>query len=422
MESQGLLADLTVIEFANVLAGPATGMFLAEQGARVIKVENPATGGDPTRGWTLPGETPADGISGYFACTNWGKESVLVDLSQPEGRALAAELASQADVVLQSFKPGDERRFGVDEATLRHHNPKLIYGAVSAYGPADSRPGFDALIQAEAGFTFLNGDPDGQPTKMPVALMDLLAAHQLKEAVLLALLRRERTGQGSSIHVSLVQAAVAALANQATNWLMGGRIPQRMGSAHPNVVPYGTLYASADGDWFVLAVGTDRQFAALCRALGREAWSQDARFARNSARVGNRETLDALLSQRCAEFSTPALQAALASERVPHGPVNDMAAVFAQPSAADCILEGNARNGVVTRAVRTATFQADMPSTTPTPPPPLGADTCAVLRSLLACPEERLQALLNAGIIEDGGTSQREADAAAGTPRDASAG
>lgn len=400
MAEAGLLADLVVVEFANVLAGPATGMFLAEQGARVIKVENPTTGGDPTRGWTLPGETPADGISGYFACTNWGKESMMLDLARPEGQAIAAELSNHADIVLHSFKPGDERRFGVDEASLRRHNPALIYGAISAYGADDSRPGFDALIQAEAGFTYLNGDPDGQPTKMPVALMDLLAAHQMKEAVLLALLRRERTGAGSSIHVSLLQAAVAALANQATNWLMGGRIPQRMGSAHPNVVPYGTLYASGDGDWFVLAIGTDRQFAALCRALERTDWNQDPRFARNSARVANRDLLDSWLASRCAEFTTPELQDRLAAERVPHGPVNDMASVFEQRTAAACILDDTAANGTRTRAVRTATFQADLPRPALSPPPPLGADTDRVLSTLLGYSRSRIEALRTSGILQ----------------------
>lgn len=399
MAAEGLLQDLVVIEFANVLAGPATGMFLAEQGARVIKVENPATGGDPTRGWTLPGETAADGLSGYFTCTNWGKESILLDLGQPEGQAVAADLVARADIVLQSYKPGDEVRFGVDEPRLRALRPDLIYGAISAYGPDDSRPGFDAVIQAEAGFTFLNGDPDGAPTKMPVALMDLLAAHQLKEAILLALLRRERTGEGASIHVSLLQAGVAALANQATNWLMGGHIPQRMGSAHPNVVPYGTLYASADGDWLVLAIGTDRQFAALCRALEQPQWAEDARFVRNGDRVQHRDELNALLAAEFGRHDTAELNTRLRAERVPFGPVNDMAAVFEQPTAQACLLEAEAANGSRARAVRTATYTGDLPHPELTAPPALGAHGEQLLAGFLGYSSAERNQLKRKGIL-----------------------
>ncbi len=408
MADSPLLEGLLVIEFANVLAGPATGMFLAEQGARVIKVENPATGGDPTRGWTLPGEAAPGGVSGYFASTNWGKESIALDLRSAEGQAVARDLAARADVVLHSYKPGDEIRLGLDEPRLRRASPALIYGAISAYGPDDPRPGFDAIIQAEAGFMYLNGDPDGPPIKMPVALMDLLAAHQMKEAVLLALLRRERTGQGASIHVSLLQAGIAALANQASNWLMGGPLPQRLGSAHPNVVPYGTRYASANGDWIVLAVGTDRQFAALTRALEVPGLAEDPRFAANAERVRHREALDALLQQCFAARDTASLEQALAREGVPSAPIKDMAAVFAEPAAAACILTSPATadgaSGTSARAVRTAVFTGDLPRTVPGAPPALGADGPHVLRELLGYADERIAALKSAGVVLAPGT------------------
>ncbi|MEJ2132141.1 MAG: CoA transferase, partial [Gammaproteobacteria bacterium] len=208
--SARLLEDFVVLELANILAGPMTGMFLAELGARVIKVENPRTGGDPTRGWKLPSEPADTDISSYFACANWGKESIAVDLTTQAGRSLVHDLIRRADIVVQSFKPGDDDKLALDYRRVRPLNPGMIYAQITAYGPEDSRPGFDAIIQAESGFTYLNGDPDGPPTKMPVALVDLLLAHQLKEALLLAILKRERTGEGSFIGTSLLKAATAS--------------------------------------------------------------------------------------------------------------------------------------------------------------------------------------------------------------------
>jgi crotonobetainyl-CoA:carnitine CoA-transferase CaiB-like acyl-CoA transferase len=388
-----LLEGLVVLELANVLAGPATGMFLAELGARVLKVEHPA-GGDPTRGWRLEHEAAPGEVSAYFSCTNWGKESIVLDLGDPEGRAVVHDLARRADVVLQSFKPGDDVRFGVDAATLRTLNPRAVLASVTAYGPEDPRPGFDAVLQAEAGFTFMNGDPDGPPTKMPVALVDLLAAHQLKEGILLALLRRERTGRGAEVTVSLLDAALASLANQATNWLVAGRVPGRMGSAHPNVVPYGTLYATADGDWIVLAVGTDRQFAALCRALALPALAADARFERNAGRVRHRALLDEALVEAFAERRTEDVTRALRDARVPFGPVNDMRAVFAQPGAAAVRLDDRLADGSPVSAVATAVFRGDLPRRVPGPPPALGAQTRAVLEDFLGYAPERVAGLL----------------------------
>ncbi|MEE4361076.1 MAG: CaiB/BaiF CoA-transferase family protein [Pseudomonadales bacterium] len=394
------LGGLLVIELANVLAGPATGMFLAELGARVIKVEHPA-GGDPTRGWRLEGEAAPSEVSAYFSSTNWGKESITLDLSRPEGRAVVHDLVRRADVVLQSFKPGDDLRFETDDASLRRLQPALIHGVISAYGSADPRPGFDAVIQAEAGFTYMNGDPEGPPTKMPVALMDLLAAHQLKEGILLALLRRERTGQGRLVEVSLLDAGLAALANQATNWLVGGRIPQRMGSAHPNVVPYGTLYGTADGDWIVLAVGTDRQFAALARAIGAPELADDARFRRNADRVRHRAELDGQLQQAFGQRGTGALVDALGSEGVPFGQVNDMRAVFAQDAADRLRLQGQLADGSPVAAVRTAVFTPAGERLRLRPPPGLGADTRAILDGLLAYGPARIDQLLASGALGD---------------------
>ena len=307
-------------------------------------------------------------MSAYFAATNWGKKSLTVDLTKNEGQTIAQGLAAKADVVIAAFKPGDDARLGVDATRLRAANPKLIYAQVSAYGIEDPRPGFDAVIQAEAGFMHLNGDPEGPPTKMPVALMDLLAAHQLKEALLLALLKRERFGEGSHIQIALFDAALASLANQATNHLVAGRNPGRMGSGHPNVVPYGTLYAAQDGKHFVLAIGTDRQFTALARALGLEGLAKDPRFATNGARVQHRDALDEILHRAFGAENSATLERALAAAKVPFGPVNDLTEAFAHPRAQRTALTGVLANGQPLRAVSSLAFEGGFPGKTRAPP------------------------------------------------------
>ena len=317
------LADLLVIELASVLAGPSVGMFFAEHGARVIKVEAP--GGDVTRRWHLASEDAEDDRPAYFCAVNWGKESVVLDLRTEMGRSALHQLVAKADVVVSSFRPGHAERLGADAEALREVNPRLVVVEVTGYGPGDDRAGYDAVIQAEAGFTYLNGSSDGPPTKMPVALVDVLAAHQLKEAALVALLARERTGEGATVRVSLLGAAVASLANQAANWLTAGVSPQRLGSAHPNIAPYGTPYPTSGGD-IVLAVGTDRQFAALGAALGLDALAADPRFGTNAARVKNREALDEILVGAIASRDRDALLAELAKNGVPAGAVRDVPA------------------------------------------------------------------------------------------------
>lgn len=333
MTDEQPLAGLTVLELANVLAGPLVGQFCAELGARVIKAEPPGVG-DPTRGWYLASESRSSDVTAYFASANWGKSSIALDLSDVEGRSLAGRLAQAADVVVVGYKPGDEVKFGLDYETLSAANPGLIYLQVTAYGTDDPRPGFDAIVQAEAGFTHMNGEPDGGPVKMPVALMDLLAAHQLKEGLLLALLKKARTGEGSYIATSLLGAATASLANQASNYLMAGAVPGRMGSEHPNIVPYGNIFLTRDGREFVVAVGTERQWRQFVDALGLPELGEDDRFASNADRVANRQVLNGLLAEQVSQMDSVAIEAGMRERKVPFGFVNDMAEVFAQPAAA----------------------------------------------------------------------------------------
>src|SRR5882672_7963783 len=244
--------DLNVLELASVLAGPSVGQFFAELGAKVIKIENPKTGGDVTRTWKISGEAGTD-LSAYFCSVNWGKKSLCVDLSKPDGRDIVYKLASQADIIITSYKPGDAEKLSVDYATLSKLNAHLIYGQITGYGSQNDRVGYDAVIQAESGFIDINGEPNGPPTKMPVALVDVLAGHHMKEGLLLALLRRERTGIGELVEVSLLQSAISSLVNQASNWLVVNKLPRRQGSAHPNIAPYGDLFETADGKMILLA-------------------------------------------------------------------------------------------------------------------------------------------------------------------------
>lgn len=345
------LRDLFVVEFANILAGPLVGQFCAELGADVVKVESP-DGGDPTRGWHLPIEDARDDRPAYFCCANWGKRSIAIDLTSEAGTRLARQLVARADVAIVSFKPGSDKRLGLDYESLSALNPRLIYLQVTAYGSDDARPGFDAILQAEGGFTFLNGASDGAPTKMPVALIDVLAAHHLKQGLLLALLRRATSGRGAYVSTSLLGVATASLANQASNFLVAGVVPQRIGSEHPNIVPYGKLVTTHDGRELVLAIGTDGQFARLCRTLELHSSIDDPRYSTNAARVANRESLNAMLTRHVAQRESRALAEALTEAGVPFGFVNDMRQVFEQEVCKRQCLEG-------ARGVRTLALDGD---------------------------------------------------------------
>ena len=351
-------SGLKLVEFSSVLAGPAVGMFFAELGAEVIKIENKTTGGDVTRGWKHPSESAESPISAYWCSVNWGKKHIFLDLGNAEERQKAVELAITADVVISNFKPSSAARMGVDAAALRAMNPRLIYAELSSFAdPEDESPAFDAILQAEAGFLFMNGEAERPPVKMPVALIDILAAHQLKEAILLALLQRERTGLGAIAHTSLMESALASLANQASNYLMNGHIPQRMGTRHPNIAPYGDMYICSDDQMLLLAVGTERQFRQLCNCMELNELPEQERFANNLSRVQHREELNALIAaaimQQPLDYWIPYFK----KNGVPAARIRDMKAVFELPEAQAMILTEATENGTETRRVKTVAFE-----------------------------------------------------------------
>lgn len=352
-----IFKNLKVIELASVLAGPAVGLFFAELGADVVKIENKQTGGDTTRYWKLPEEDPQDPASAYFHSVNWHKQHLFLDLADPADHARLMEMVQSADLVISNFKPGSAEKMGLGSADLRTANPRLIYAAVTAYGDEDQRPGFDVAIQAETGWMHMNGSPDGPPVKMPVALMDLLAAHQLKEGILVALLQRERTGRGSDVSVSLFDAGVASLANQAANWLNAGHLPGRMGSRHPNIAPYGEIFYTRDDKALMLATGTERHFRLLCRILGLPGLPDDERFGTNTARLSNRNSLSEILAPAFRRFDAAPLLAECETHQVPVAPIRNLAEVFELPAARRLILEQTEPNGATSRRVCTAVFK-----------------------------------------------------------------
>ncbi|PVY41092.1 crotonobetainyl-CoA:carnitine CoA-transferase CaiB-like acyl-CoA transferase [Pontibacter virosus] len=375
---------MLVLELASVLAGPSVGQFFAELGATVVKLENAMTGGDVTRTWKLAGEQGSDKVSAYFSAANWGKLSIGLDISQLPALEVVHKLAANADVVIASYKPGDAEKLQVDYQTLTLLNPRLVYGHITGYGLEDQRAGYDAVIQAESGFMYMNGSPDGPPTKMPVALMDILAAHQLKEGLLTALLQRERTGQGNYVQVSLFDAAVSALANQGTNYLVAGHSPQRMGSEHPNIVPYGSVFACRDGRQLVLAIGDDRQFRRLCQVLGDAALADNPSFATNSARVRHRNAVNEQLRQLVSQFERDGLLRELHRLHVPAGAVNSVPEVFEQPQAGRMLL--NQPNGP--RGIRQVAFVVEGTKADEVAPPPAFAQHQAQILDMLGNPGE----------------------------------
>ena len=371
-----MLKDLKVLELASVLAGPSVGQFFAELGAEVIKIENLKTGGDVTRTWKGTGEQ-TDDRSAYFCSVNWGKKSVALDLGTLDGKALVQKLAAKSDMVIASYKSGDAEKLGVAYTQLKKNNKKLIYGQITGYGSENDRVGYDAVIQAESGFMDLNGEKNGPPIKMPVALIDVLAGHQLKEGLLLALLKRERTGEGSFVEVSLIQTAISSLTNQATNWLIAGKVPARKGSAHPNIAPYGESFLTKDGKRILLAVGSDRQFFDLLHVLDIDPVTFEQKYSTNHRRVENRVELGSALAKQIGKLQAGELLFKMQQYKIPAGIVQNVKEVFEMSEVKDLLVEAKGLKGVKTFVASSADWRVDKL----TPPPHFGEHTEEIILS-----------------------------------------
>ncbi len=333
------LTGVRVLDLSRVLAGPWAGQLLADLGADVVKVEKPGSG-DDTRAWGPPYLKDASGrdttAATYFLCANRNKRSVAIDIATPQGQAQVHALAQQADVLLENFKVGGLKRYGLDYASLKEGNPRLVYCSITGFGqtgPYAARAGYDFLIQGMGGLMSVTGQPDGEPgagpQKVGVALTDIMTGLYATIAVQAALAEREKSDLGQHIDLALLDVQIACLANQASNYLAGGMVPRRMGNAHPNIVPY-QAFPTADGD-IILAVGNDGQFAKFCTVAGHPEWSGDERFSSNAQRVANRAVLVPLLRQATVMRTSADWIAALEAAGVPCGPINRIDEVFADP-------------------------------------------------------------------------------------------
>ena len=404
----GPLNSLKVIDMSRVLAGPWAGQLLADYGAEVIKIERPGVG-DDTRSWGPPWLRDSAGNdtkeAGYFQSTNRNKRSVTVNLAHPLGQELIRKLVARSDVLLENYKVGSLRRYGLDATTLCELNPTLIYCSISAYGQSGSKsaePGYDAMIQAAGGLMSITGESDadgGRPTKVGVAIADIMAGMYASTAVLAALVAREQSGRGQHIDVPLFDSQVAWLANQSMNYLLTGTPPDRRGTAHPNIVPY-QAFQTADG-YLMLAVGNDSQFANCCASLGCPEIAEDPRYSANSARIENRDELIQIIAERLTKETTAYWLDQFASLHIPAGPINNLAQVFSDPVVAerrivrklDHLLAGEVPT--VANPVRFSNTPVEYKLAAPV----LGQHTAEVLKDDLGYSDKEIARLYDSGAI-----------------------
>lgn len=406
--NSGPLSHLKVLDLSRVLAGPWAGQIFGDLGAEVIKVERPGRG-DDTRAWGPPyfqahGHDTAE--SAYYLCANRNKKSVTIDFTRPEGQELVRRLACASDILIENFKVGGLKSYGLDYATLHAINPRLIYCSITGFGqtgPYAQRAGYDLLIQAMGGLMSVTGPQDGAPgagpQKVGVALTDVGTGLYAVIGALAALVHRERTGEGQHIDLALLDVQVAMMANQALTYLTTGAAPGRLGNAHPAIVPYQD-FPTADGA-IIIAVGNDAQFAALCRALDAPEWADDPRFAHNSDRVAHREQLITMIGARTSLRSNAHWTAALEGLGVPCGPINDLKAVFDDPQtqARGMIIEMPHTLGGNARLVANPIRFSETPASYRAAPPTLGQDNAEVLASVLALDEAEIRTFTMAGVI-----------------------
>lgn len=405
----GALSHIRVLDLSRVLAGPWAGQILADLGADVIKVERPVCG-DDTRSWGPPflkdeaGENTTE--AAYYLSANRNKQSVTIDFTRPEGQRLVRKLVAKSDIVIENFKVGGLAAYGLDYASLKAVNPKLIYCSITGFGqtgPYAKRAGYDFMIQGLGGLMSLTGRPDGDegggPVKVGVALTDILTGLYSTTAILAALAHRDQSGVGQYIDMALLDVQVACLANQAMNYLTTGVAPKRLGNAHPNIVPYQD-FPTADGD-FILTVGNDSQFRKFAEVAGQSQWATDPRFLTNKLRVANRGELIPLIRQATVFKTTAQWVDELEAAGVPCGPVNDLAQVFDDPQvlARGLAIELPHALGGRVAQVASPIRLSETPVEYRRAPPLLGEHTAQVLQALLGMSGDEVAALKEAGVL-----------------------
>jgi len=403
------LSGIRVLDLSRILAGPWAGQILADLGAEVIKVERPGSG-DDTRGWGPPfvkdKQGNETGEAAYYHCANRNKQSITLDFTQQQGQQLAQELAKKSDVLIENFKVGGLAAYGLDYATLKAINPKLIYCSITGFGqtgPYAKRAGYDFMIQGMGGLMSLTGRPDneagGGPIKVGVALTDIQCGLYSAIAILAALVQREKTSEGQYIDMALLDVQVACLANQAMNYLVSGKSPERLGNAHPNIVPYQD-FPTADGN-MILAIGNDRQFRTFCELADCSHLADNPRFASNAARVKNRAELIPLLRQRTVFKTTHEWITLLETASVPCGPINDLQQVFANEQVKSRKLQIDLPHSTIGSVPQVASplRLSNSPINYHSAAPQLGQHTESLLTGLLQLPSEEIIKLREKNII-----------------------
>jgi crotonobetainyl-CoA:carnitine CoA-transferase CaiB-like acyl-CoA transferase len=349
---------LNILDLSSVLAGPSVGTFFAELGADVTKIEHPDHP-DATRSWKQSIEDENSNVSAYFSSINYKKKYMQLNLKEESHHAELMTMVEKADIVLMNFKKGAQKKLNIADEQLYAVNSRLIIGKISGFGDESDRVAYDLVLQAETGFMSMNGTPESGPVKMPLAFIDILAAHQLKEGLLIELLRKEQLKteyKGTTISVSLYDAAVASLANQASNYLMTGKIPQRIGSLHPNIAPYGELFTTKDDKTITFAIGSDAHFKKLCTYFGVAELADDNRFNSTQHRVKNRTELEQLLAERVNKRNATEILKELNDQFVPCGEIKDLKAVFNEKEAQALIRQENIE-GLSTKRVSSIAFK-----------------------------------------------------------------
>jgi crotonobetainyl-CoA:carnitine CoA-transferase CaiB-like acyl-CoA transferase len=397
------LDGVRVLDLSRVLAGPWATQILGDFGAEVIKIEKPGAG-DDTRSWGPPFLRNADGTHGdaaYYLAANRNKRSVTIDFSKRDGAEIVRRLAPHCDILVENFRAGGLKKYGLDYASIAAINPRIVYCSITGFGqtgPYAKRPGYDYIIQGMGGLMSLTGEPDGEPMKSAVAVADLFTGMYAVTSILAALRHAERTGQGQQLDISLLDCQIAMLANLGANYLVSGERPQRLGNQHASIAPY-QVFATSDGH-IILAVGNDGQFRDFCRAAG-VALAVDARFATNEARVNNRAALTTALAPIMRGRATAEWVAMLEAADVPCGPINTLDQVFADAHvvARQAVTSVMRTDGQCVKLAANPVRMSETPPATHAAPPLLGEDTASVLRELLGADEAELSMWREAGAI-----------------------